>query len=327
MKTELGQDKMNTTVVAFGGNALCPNPFEDGVDTQYRYTEEAMLQLLPLFKNKSNRIYLVHGNGPQVGQELLRQEEASRKIPGLPLDSCVANTQGSIGYLLERAIRNCFEVEKVDRNVAALLSQVEVDPKDPAFQNPSKPIGPFYTRYRARQLTLENGWVLREDSGRGYRMLVPSPKPLRILGLEAAEALANAGFIVIVGGGGGVPIAITPFGGGRGIEAVIDKDFTACLLGTEVQADRLILITSVPEVTIHFGSPDEKALRDISLNDLIHLNEGGHFPAGSMGPKVEAAIRFIQNGGKEVIITSPACIQDALVGKSGTRVLHSLSSP
>ena len=187
------------TIVAFGGNALSPNPSEDRLGEQFQKAREAVEELSSLLIDASEPLYIVHGNGPQVGQELLRQEEASRQLPAMSLDACVASTQGWMGYILESTIRNKFRTENIQRGVATLLSQVEVDPLDAAFHDPKKPVGPFYTPYRARQLTREKGWVLREDAGRGYRMVVPSPKPLKIHGIEAARALSDQGFVVIVG--------------------------------------------------------------------------------------------------------------------------------
>ena len=240
----------------------------------------------------------------------------------MSLDACVASTQGWMGYILESTVRNALRNSGTDRGVVTLLSQVEIDPADTAFSNPMKPVGPFYTPYRARQLTREKGWVLREDAGRGYRMVVPSPRPLKIQGIEAARVLSSAGYVVIVGGGGGVPVMLTPFGEWRGVEAVIDKDRTSMLMGHAVGAARLILVTGVSDVRIHFGSPEEKALGSVTVSEMISYQKEGHFPAGSMGPKVEAAIGFIQEGGIEAIITSPSCIGEALVGKSGTRILR-----
>ena len=308
------------TVVAFGGNALSTNPSEDGIEQQLQRASEAIDALLPLFADRKHPVYLVHGNGPQVGQELLRQDEASRHLPAMPLEACVAGTQGWIGYILESSIRNALSKKGLNRDVITICSQVEVDASDEAFNYPSKPIGPFYTRYRARQLTRERGWLLRKDSGRGYRMIVPSPTPKKIHGVAGAKLLSENGYIVIVGGGGGVPVTKTAFGEVQGIEAVIDKDATAELIGQTVGASQFLLITGVSEVCVAFGTPEERALRDVSLSEMISLYEEGHFPAGSMGPKVSAAIRFLKNGGDTVIITSIPCIEAALIGNSGTRI-------
>ena len=308
------------SIVAFGGNALSSRPAEDGIEDQFEQAQLAMESLLPLLQNREEPLYVVHGNGPQVGQELLRQDESARHLPGNPLDACVAATQGWMGYILENTIRAILRDENIDREVATLLSQVEVDPMDPAFLNPTKPIGPFYTRFRARQLTREKGWVLQEDSGRGYRMVVPSPQPKSVLGIDGAQVLSRLGYVVIVGGGGGVPVARSPLGRLTGVEAVIDKDFTAQLIGEKVGAERFILVTDVPEVRIDFGTPNEKPLRNVTVEEMIAYEREGHFPPGSMGPKIRAAIAFLRSGGTDVLITSPPCIGDALIGKSGTRI-------
>ena len=308
-------------VVAFGGNALIRSNEEGYIEEQVRNAELAVEALQSLLKT-DEALIIVHGNGPQVGQELLRQEEASTKLPSMPLDACVANTQGSMGYLLERAFRNHCKEMQIARPVATLLSQVLVNRQDPGFKKPTKPVGPFYTPYRARQLIRQKGWTLVEDAGRGFRTVVASPSPLEVLGLDAARTLLQKNYIVIMGGGGGIPVSYGPQGGIEGVEAVIDKDFTSRLIATELKATRLVLLTEVDYVSIHFGTKKEEALKKTSITQMQEYYDEGHFPAGSMGPKVLAGIQFIQNGGKECIITSAACLPSALQGKGGTRITH-----
>jgi carbamate kinase len=308
-------------VVAFGGNALIRSNEEGYIEEQVRNAELAVAALETILLSGED-IIIVHGNGPQVGQELLRQEEASTKLPSMPLDACVANTQGSMGYLLERAFRNYCKETQIDRPVATLLSQVLVNRQDPGFKKPTKPVGPFYTPYRARQLIRQKGWTLVEDAGRGFRTVVASPMPLEVLGLDAARALLRENYIVIMGGGGGIPVSYGPQGGIEGVEAVIDKDFTSRLIATEMEATRLILLTEVDYASIHFGTKKEKPLKNISMTQMHEYYDEGHFPAGSMGPKVLAGIEFIRNGGSECIITSAACLPNALLGQGGTRITN-----
>ena len=308
-------------VVAFGGNTLVQPDEEGHVEEQLRNAEHAAEALTTLLA-RDHELLVVHGNGPQVGHELLRQEESSTKMPAMPLDACVANTQGAMGYLLERAFRNHLTRSDIHRNIATLMTQVVVDPRDTAFQEPTKPIGPYYTPYRARQLMKEKGWTLVEEEGRGYRMVVPSPRPLRVLGIDAAQRLLAAGYVVVVGGGGGVPVAHDPLGELHGIEAVIDKDLTASLIARQIRAETLILLTNVEQVSIHYNTPRETKLGDVSLEEMTLLHEAGHFGAGSMGPKVLAGIEFLKAGGGTVLITSERHLERAMDGEGGTRITN-----
>jgi len=267
-------------------------------------------------------LVLVHGNGPQVGNILIQMEEAANKIPPFSLDVCVAISEGSMGYMLERSLRNYFRKRNLNKEVATLISQVMVDPRDPAFENPSKPIGPFFTAYRAAALRKEKKWPMIEDSGRGYRRVVPSPLPQRIINLEVIKALVHQGVCVIAEGGGGIPAYYDGHDNIKGVEAVIDKDYTSSLLASELKADVFVILTNVEYVAINFGKKTQRNLTRVRLKELKRYYDRGHFPAGSMGPKVKAALNYIEAGGKEVIITSAKELLRSLKGETGTHIVR-----
>ncbi|MGA9752269.1 MAG: carbamate kinase [Acidobacteriota bacterium] len=308
-------------LVAFGGNALIKAGEKGTLREQLANADEAAGQLVPLLENYAC-VMLVHGNGPQVGQNLIRVEEAVTKVPPLPLDVCVAETQGSMGYLIEKALSNELQRRGIQRDLMSVLSQVEVDAEDPAFRNPTKPIGPFYTAYRAKHLMEVERWPMVEDSGRGYRKVVPSPKPKRLLSVGALKALFETGSIIVAGGGGGIPVVRELDGTHRGVEAVIDKDRTSVLLACELDVDEMLIITSVPCLYVNFGKPDQKALSGVSLDEILRYQKEGQFPPGSMGPKVEAAVQFLVRKGGSVVITDAAHLQAASEGRAGTRIIH-----
>jgi carbamate kinase len=257
-----------------------------------------------------------------VGQNLIRVEEAVTKVPPLPLDACVAETQGSMGFILEKALRNEMMRLGKHRDILTVLTQVEVDAEDPAFRNPTKPIGPFYTAYRAKHLMEVERWAMVEDSGRGYRKVVASPKPKRILSVAALKALFETGAVLIAGGGGGIPVVRDLDGAYRGVEAVIDKDRTSVLLACELDVDDMIVVTSVPCLYVNFGKPDQRALGEVSLDEVLKHQRDGQFPPGSMGPKIEAAVQFLVRKGGSVVITDAANLADAVRGRAGTRIVH-----
>jgi len=308
-------------LVAFGGNALIKAQEKGTIQEQLANADEAARALAPML-DAYECVLLVHGNGPQVGQNLIRQEEAVTKVPPLPLDVCVAETQGSMGYLLEKALSNELHRRGTDRDLLSVLTQIEVDAEDPAFRNPTKPIGPFYTPYRAKHLMEAERWAMVEDSGRGYRKVVPSPKPKRVLGLGAVRALYDTGAILIAGGGGGIPVARKLDGTHQGVEAVIDKDRTSVLLACELEMDDLVFVTSVPNIFVNFGKPDQRALGEVGLEEILEYQKQGQFPPGSMGPKVEAAVQFLVRRGGSVLLTDPAHLGDAARGRAGTRIVH-----
>jgi carbamate kinase len=265
-------------------------------------------------------LIIIHGNGPQVGNLLIQMEEAVTKIPPFSLEVCDAMTEGSMGFMLEKALINELRRSSLDKEVATLVTQVVVDREDPAFESPTKPIGPFYTKYRAQMLARQKKWTMIEDAGRGYRKVVPSPKPIDIVPKRVIRDLVRSGKIVIAAGGGGIPIIINGNGVFQGVEAVIDKDYAASLIASEVKVDLFIILTDVDRVYLNYGKPDQEALHIISVDQARAYLKEGQFPAGSMGPKIKAAIDFIQNGGTEVLITSANTLKAALINRSGTKI-------
>lgn len=306
-------------VVAFGGNALL-RPEDSGTTTQQlSRTREAVRQVLPVL-GRGYELVVVHGNGPQVGNVLIQAEAAADRVPRQTLDFCVAETEGSIGFLLELAFANELRQAGFQKEVVTLVTLVQVDAADPAFQNPSKPIGPFFPAERAAQIMEETGWVMHEDSGRGWRKVVPSPRPLAIRGLDVAAGLINRGHIVVAAGGGGIPVVVAEDGEIRGVEAVIDKDYAASMLAASLQADLFVILTGVERVSRDFGKPTEQPLSEVGVELARRLLSEGQFPPGSMGPKVDAAVRFIEAGGHEVLITRAESLGEALEGRTGTRI-------
>jgi len=299
-----------TAVVALGGNALM-RPGERGTAAEQRANlREACAALRPLLGE--DQLVVTHGNGPQVGNELLRQERAAAEAPTLPLYLAVAQTQAEIGALIES------ELEPVaGRPVACLLTHVLVDEDDPAFDEPTKPVGPFYDAARARELEAERGWTLVYDAGRGWRRVVPSPEPLEVVELDAIRSLLAAGTIVVACGGGGIP-ATRRGEHLAGIDAVIDKDRASSLLARSLDADRLVILTEVPAVYSGFGTDTQEELRELTAGEAAALAPG--LAAGSMRPKVEASVQFVRATGREALITSPAALGEALEGRSGTLI-------
>ncbi len=263
------------------------------------------------------QVVLTHGNGPQVGDALLRSEFSAQHAPPLPLDVCVAETQASIGYLLQQALQEPLRRRGLARPVITVITQVLVSKRDPAFQHPTKPVGPFYTREQAEERSRAHGWHVVEDAGRGWRRVVPSPEPTVIIELDAIRGAVLSGALVIACGGGGIPVVFEQ-DELVGVDAVIDKDRASSLLAWELEADLFLISTGVGQVALNFGTPQEKPLERLSATDARRYLSEGHFPAGSMGPKIEAALSYFKRGGKEVIITSPERIPEALQGMAGT---------
>ncbi len=307
-------------LVAIGGNATHPDTIEGTSIEQKAVAAETAEALLPLAL-MDNELVITHGNGPVVGKILMRQVLTRDRIAPMPLDICVAHSQGGIAYLLMQAIENALRKADSDRHVACLLSQVEVDADDPAFDNPSKPVGPFFTEEEAKTLADEFGWLMKEDSGRGWRHVVPSPKPRHIVDISLVRVLAKRGTIVIAGGGGGIPVVRGPKGEREGVAAVIDKDMTSAHMANVLGIDVLMILTAVEQVAIHFGTPHERKLARVSLSEIKAYRREGHFAAGSMGPKIDAAIRFLESGGDEVIIADIDQAMAALEGRAGTHIL------
>lgn len=312
-----------TVVVAIGGNALMP-PGEHGtVPEEMSHARVAARELAQVVSERSSLV-VTHGNGPQVGIILQRSDLTATldpSLPRLPLSYCVAETQGGIGHLLATALRAELRRRGLSDAVATVLTHTVVDPRDAAFRMPTKPIGAFYGKAEAERLARELGWEhVAEDSGRGYRRIVASPEPLRVLEARAVAALLATGFTVVAGGGGGVPMVEGSDGTYEAVDAVIDKDRVSALLASELRADLLVLCTSVERVALDFGRPTQRALADLSVADAERYLAEGQFAPGSMGPKISSAIAFLRAHPGEVIITSLERLHDALAGRSGTRI-------
>ncbi len=317
--------RRKVAVVAFGGNALIRKGQEGTQWEQLENARDTARALLPVLRD-GHDLVLVHGNGPQVGNILIQVEEAVNKVPPLSLDVCVASSQGSIGYMLSAALVNELRRQRLRRGVVALLTEVVVDQNDPGFRRPTKPIGPFYTRFRAEELMHKQGWNMVEDAGRGWRKVVPSPRPLEVVAIEAIREAVEAGRIVIAGGGGGIPVYRTRQGDLRGVEAVIDKDYTAGLIASELRADLFVILTGVDHVSLRYGRPDQKAIRRMDAAEALARQAEGEFPDGSMGPKIRAAVEFVGTTGREVLITSATRLTEAIRGRGGTRIVPARAS-
>ncbi len=313
----MSTERRKVAVVAFGGNALLQPGDRGTQEEQVARARQASRWLADIIA-QGWRLVLVHGNGPQVGNILIQAEEASTKIPPQSLDVAVAQTEGSIGFLLQQAMRNRLEFLNIDPVVATILTEVEVDARDQGFKVPTKPIGPFFTRYRAEVLNRDFGWTMREDSGRGWRKVVASPKPLRVLNMDAIRTLVEVCDVLVAGGGGGIPVVRGRDRQWRGVEAVIDKDHSSALIASELEADLFIVITGISRVAVEFGRPTQKWLEYLSVEDATAYLESGEFPPGSMGPKIEAALDHVKRTGKEVLITDIDHIREALDGTAGT---------
>ncbi|HSM25689.1 MAG TPA: carbamate kinase [Anaerolineaceae bacterium] len=304
-------------VVAVGGNSLIKDNNRKTIADQYEAGAESMHHIAEMIAQDWN-VVVTHGNGPQVGFILRRSELSAHELHDVPLDYCGADTQGAIGYMFARALTNEFKERKMEKNVAAVVTQTVVDINDEAFQHPSKPIGSFMEESEANKRSSEDGWVVVEDAGRGWRRVVASPKPVDILEKDAIKALIEAGIIVVAVGGGGIPVVREPNGDIKGVEAVIDKDFGSSLLATMLGADLFVISTAVEKVAINFNKPDEKWLDNLTLSEAKEFAASGHFAKGSMLPKIEAIVKFLENGGQKALITNPENIGRALKGETGT---------
>jgi len=307
-------------VVSLGGNALVPGNSGGRIEQQFKVTEATMRQVVEMLR-AGERVILTHGNGPIVGNIVIRNEAAAHLIPPTPLYISGADSQGGIGFMTQQVLHNLLAQAGIAREVATVVTQVVVDPNDPGFRNPSKPIGPFYGAEEAETLARERKWRMVEDAGRGWRHVVPSPDPLRIVEIAVIRTLIDAGHIPIAAGGGGVPVIEIAPGVHQGVEAVIDKDLASVVLARETGAKRLVIVTSVDQVAIHFRTPRERALDRLTLAEARGYYAEGHFPPGNMGPKILSAIRFLEQGGEEVLITSPARLSEAAQGRGGTRIV------
>lgn len=308
-------------VVALGGNAIT-RPGEPGtIPQQFAHTAETLDHLKALFQSGCG-LAITHGNGPQIGNILIRVEEGERRVPRLPLDTCVSDSQGGMGYMIQRLACEMFRREGIRRSVATVITQVLVDSSDPDFAHPSKPIGGFYSREQAARKQRERPhWCMREVEPGRFRRVVPSPRPVAILETEAISSLVNAGVVVVACGGGGIPVT---WRGDRlvGVEGVTDKDLASSLLATHIRAHKLIIVTSVKQAAIHFGQPNQQWLGIITASEARGYLAAGEFPPGSMGPKIEAGIDFVERGGEECIITSTEHVAAAVEGRAGTHIVE-----
>lgn len=321
----MNKNGAKTIIVALGGNSILRSKQKGTAEEQYENIEETAEQLLDLLRS-GNSIVITHGNGPQVGNLFLAVEAAKHVVPPLPLDICGAATEGFMGYMIQNTLANHLRRVGAPHNITTVVTQVVVDRNDPGFKNPSKPIGPFYDAKTAEQLRAEKGWDIIEDSGRGYRRVVPSPLPVHIQQSRIIKDMLEDGEIVIAVGGGGIPVVREENRDLRGVDAVIDKDYASARLAIEVDADVLFILTAVEYAYQDFGTPQQKALEEISLAEAKRLLKEGHFGKGSMEPKIRAAIMFLEEAGqdpsreREVIITLPETAVKALEGKTGTRI-------
>ena len=309
-----------TVVVAFGGNASYPPTIKGLAQEQLDLMAEACRHLLRII-DSGRRLVLTHGNGPVVGNILFRMARTANELPPMPMDICVAHSQGGMGYMLQQSFMNVLHAHGVDRTVSAIVTQVEVDPADPAFANPTKPVGRFFNVLEAEILRSEHDWQFVEDSGRGYRRVVPSPEPRRILDLASVKALLDGGVVPIAVGGGGIPVVKDANGCFHGVSAVIDKDLTSAMLASELGASTLVMLTGVDRVALDFGRPTQRSLDRLTVAQARAHQSDGQFPPGSMGPKIAAAIRFLERGGERAIITSLDRAFDALEGRAGTHLV------
>ena len=307
-------------IIAVGGNALQAAGTKGTSVEQMDVAAATAHALLPILQ-LDNELLITHGNGPAVGKLLLRNAFARDRVVPMSLDILVADTQGATGYILAQAFENALRETGNQRAAVGLVSQVEVDPNDPGFQNPTKPIGYFFSEADAKALMAECGWKMKEDAGRGWRVVVASPQPKHICDISLVDAVMRQGSIVISGGGGGIPVVRDSIGRRHGVEAVIDKDLTSAKMANILGIDTMMILTAVPRVAINFGKPSQQELDRVSISEIRKHHAEGQFPAGSMGPKVEAAIKFIEGGGKRAIIASLEDALPALRGETGTHIV------
>ena len=320
MASQLQVKDRPVILVALGGHAFMQRGEKGTVEVQERNAAKICNMVQTLIDRDFN-IVITHGNGPQVGNLLLLNESGDESIPKMPLDVLVAQTEGSLGYFLQQAMLNELRNSAKKRYVVTVITQVLVDPDDEAFQKPTKPVGPFLNQQEAEHRRDELGWQIVEDSGRGWRRLVPSPTPVKVVQRHMIRESAAAGNIVIAAGGGGIPIVKKNDGTYEGVEAVIDKDLTSSILATQIGAEIFVILTEVPQVCTGFGTDRERTIGAITSERLKDLEAKGEFPAGSMGPKVRAVREFLDRGGKRAIITSSEALPEALLGRGGTHII------
>jgi carbamate kinase len=309
-----------TLVIALGGNSIIPAGNDGTIEKQRELITATMVHVAALVE-AGHQVVITHGNGPVVGNIVIRSERAKDEIPPMPLDVCGADSEGGIGYLIQQCLQNQLVGMGIGKDVFTIITQVVVGADDPAFKKPTKPIGPFYSREYAESTAREKGWAVVEDAGRGYRRVVPSPRPLEIVERGAIEHAIDRGAIVIAVGGGGIPVVRGADGSLTGVEAVIDKDRASSVLARQIKADVFVILTEVEKVALDYGKPEQKDLDVITVTEARKYLADGEFPPGSMGPKIESAIEFLESGGSEVIITKPDLLSEALNGKRCTRIV------
>ena len=308
-------------VIALGGNAIVPEGHKGAIAEEFEITRRSMLGVARLIQ-RGYRVILTHGNGPIVGNILLRNELAREVVPPMPLGICDADSAGEIGYMIQQCLHNMLQKLGLRREIVTVITQVLVSRSDPSFLNPTKPIGPFYTAQEAEIRLREEQWDMVEDAGRGYRRVVPSPKPIDIVEARTISVLVEKNIIPVAAGGGGNPVFELPGGWLEGVEAVIDKDRASAVLASRIEADRLIILTGVPLVYLSYGTPEQEPLPRLTASEARLLLQKGEFPPGSMGPKIEAGVQFLESGGKEVIITSVDLVDRALQSEVGTHIVR-----
>ena len=313
-------ERKGIAVVAVGGNALIKDKAHQPVQDQFDCAKDTMAHIVDMIE-KGWDVVVTHGNGPQVGFILRRSEIARDQLLYVPLDYCGADTQGAIGYMFQKALYNEFIRRGIEKDVATVVTQTIVSKDDPAFQNPTKPIGSFMDEADAKSRSEKEGWTVVEDSGRGWRRVVPSPIPVRIVESSVIDAMIKAGIIVVGVGGGGIPVVEDKNGTIKGVEAVIDKDFGSCLMAINIQANLFVISTAVEKVALNFNTPEEKLIDRMTVAEAKQYIKQGHFAPGSMLPKVQAIIKYLESGGKKALITDPAHIGEALDGKTGTWIV------
>ena len=309
-----------TAVVALGGNAITRPGVPDTIANQFAHTRQSLVEIIELIRDGYN-LAITHGNGPQVGNALLRVELARGKAPILPLGICVADTEGGMGYMIEQSLQNGLIRQGINRKVVTIVTQVVVDRNDPSLANPTKFIGQFYTEADADRMHTESGWMVKKDGDRGWRRVVGSPHPLAIINSKTIQNLVESGVVVIVAGGGGIPVYIEDDGTYEGVDAVVDKDWASTVLAKDINANQLIFLTEAPKVCLNYGKPDEKPLNRMTVTEARKYLAEGHFPPGSMGPKIEGAIHFLEQGGRRVIVAAIADVQLAMHGQAGTEIV------
>ena len=307
-------------VIAIGGNSLIKDAQHMTVYDQYKAAGETSEHIADIVE-RGHRVVITHGNGPQVGFILLRSELAKDVVHEVPLDTCGADTQGAIGYQIAQTLDNELRRRGIEREVVAVVTQTVVDRDDPGFANPSKPIGPFYARESAEEHMKTQGWIMKEDAGRGWRRVVASPHPREIVEIEAIRKLLDQDVIVVAAGGGGIPVARNENGDLEGVGAVVDKDRASCLLGKELGASYFVISTSVDKVAIDYGKPEQRDLDEITVAEAKRYLAAGHFAPGSMKPKIESAVDFLENGGQRVVVTQPHLMLDSINGNTGTHIV------